>query len=141
VVYRERRQTLAAQAIFIIPAQLISRSRSEFHLQTPAALKGRAAAERVSAGFAHAFRSFIGKNKSHQFAQHHHPPKSQIECSSHSCPRFQLQRQSRDNEDYLVGGLRQTLIGKALQIAKLASDRVLRHEATTDLIADDDHIT
>jgi hypothetical protein len=55
-------------------------------------------------------------------------------------PRFQSQRQSRDDEDYVIGGPRQALIGEALQITERASYRVLRHEAAADLVADDDDI-
>src|SRR5262245_62537832 len=68
------------------------------------------------------------------------PPKACVECSRNGNPWFQPQRQSRDDEYYGVGGLRQTLIGKALQITERASDRMLRHEASSDIIADDDDL-
>jgi hypothetical protein len=72
VIYGEWRQAFAAQAIFIFPAQFFSRPLSEFHLKTPAALEGRAAAKWISAGFTYAIRPSFRLDELHQFAQHHH---------------------------------------------------------------------
>jgi hypothetical protein len=47
-------------------------------------------------------------------------------------PWFQSQRRSRDDEDYVVGGLCQALIGEALQITARASYWALRHEAAAE---------
>src|SRR5215475_3909159 len=68
------------------------------------------------------------------------PPKECVEYSYHGSTCLQPQWRSRDDEDYVVGGLHQALIGKALQITERASDRMFRHEAAADFIADDDDL-